>query len=363
MSRPLAARFLDRGLACAVALSASVAMVAVPGHAAGDSGRLIETGSSLLYPLFNLWIPAYQSQNPKLQITSQSTGSGAGMSQAASGLVQIGASDAYMSPALLKQHPNMLNIPLAISSQMVNYNVPGLNDQHIKLSGPVLAAIYQGRVKTWDDPALAKLNPGLKLPSHPIVPIHRTDGSGDTFIFTQFLAKSDSGWGGSIAYGTTVTWPSVPDEIGAVGNAGMVQALQRAPYSIAYVGISFKSAIQKEQLGEAMLQNKDGQFVLPTSETVVAAASAAASSTPADERIILIYLPGAQSYPIINYEYAVVSKAQPNGATAKNLRDFLGWAISADGGNASHFLDQVSFVPLPDPVRALSQAQIAKIGG
>ena len=363
MSRPVGARFLDRGLAGAVALSVSVSMAAVPSHAAGDSGRLIETGSSLLYPLFNLWIPAYRANNPGLEITSQSTGSGAGISQAASGLVQIGASDAYMSPALLKQHPNMMNIPLAISSQMVNFNVPGLNDQPLKLSGPVLAGIYEGKVKTWNDPAIASLNPGVKLPANAIVPIHRTDGSGDTFLFTQFLSKSDTGWGGSVAYGTTVSWPSVPDEIGAVGNAGMVQALQRAPYSIAYVGISFKSAIQGDKLGEAMLQNKDGQFVLPGTQTVTEAAQATASSTPADERISLIYQPGAQSYPIVNYEYAVVSRTQPSAAMAANLRHFLDWAISTDGGNAAQYLDHVGFVPLPDPVRSLSRAQIAKIGG
>ncbi|MDQ2735312.1 MAG: phosphate ABC transporter substrate-binding protein PstS, partial [Pseudomonadota bacterium] len=165
--------------------------------------RLLETGSSLLYPLFNLWVKDYGKKVPGVQITTQSTGSGTGISEAISGTAQIGASDAYLSNALMKQHPGMLNIPLAISSQMINYNVPGLNGTHLKLSGPVLAGIYEGKVTSWNDPMIAKLNPGAKLPHHKIIPIHRTDGSGDTFIFSQYVSFSTPAWGNSISYGTT----------------------------------------------------------------------------------------------------------------------------------------------------------------
>jgi phosphate transport system substrate-binding protein len=246
--------------------------------AQAEEARILETGSSLLYPLFNLWVPAY-TKDHQVQITTQSTGSGTGIAQAVSGLAQIGASDAYLSDAIRKQHPNMLNIPLAISSQMVNFNVPGLNGDHLKLSGPVLADIYEGKISQWNDPQIAKLNPGVKLPDHRIVPIHRTDGSGDTFIFTQFLSDSAPQWQSSVAYGTTVSWPSVQDGLGAEGNQGMVSALQQNRYSIAYIGISYKTAISKDKLGEAALENRSGKFVLPDDQTVQAAAAAAGGTS------------------------------------------------------------------------------------
>lgn len=323
--------------------------------------NILETGSSLLYPLFNLWVPVYGQSNPDVLITTQSTGSGTGISQAVEGIAQIGASDAYMSDALLKEHPDMLNIPLAISMQMVNYNLPGLNHRHLKLSGPVLAGIYQGKVTSWNDPSIAELNPGVKLPDHSIVPVHRSDGSGDTFIFTQYLSFSDPEWGNSIRYGTTVSWPAVSGELGAVGNPGMVTATEDDLYSIAYIGTSYQNAIQRDGLGIAMLKNRDGKFVLPEAETADAAAAEVAPKTPKDERISLIFAPGAYSYPIVNYEYAIVSRRQPSAEMAAALRKFFTWAISPSGGNAVHFMEEVHFIALPAPVAKLSAAQIAEI--
>jgi phosphate transport system substrate-binding protein len=344
-------------LAGAVALGLSGAAVA---NASGT--RLLETGSSLLYPLFNLWVPVY-TKTHSVQITTQSTGSGTGISQSVSGLAQIGASDAYLSNALMKQHPDMLNIPLAISSQMVNYNIPGLNGDHLKLSGPVLAGIYEGKITKWNDPAIEKLNHGVKLPAKTIVPIHRTDGSGDTFIFSQYLSDSDPQWGKTVSYGTTISWPSVSGGLGAEGNQGMVNSLHQTPYSIAYIGVSFKSSIDHDKMGEAKLENQAGNFVLPVVATVQAAANAKVAETPTDERISLIFAPGANSYPIINYEYAIVKSKQAAAGEAKELKDFLTWAISSNGGNAEHFMKEVSFVPLPASVRKLSEAQINKIHG
>jgi phosphate transport system substrate-binding protein len=333
----------------------------------GASGRvtgtinIIETGSSLLYPLFNLWVPAFTHEHPNVKITTQSTGSGTGISQAVEGIVQIGASDAYMSDALMKQHSDMLNIPLAISMQMVNYNLPGLNQKNLKLSGPVLADIYNGKVTKWNDHEIAALNPGVKLPDHQIIPVHRTDGSGDTFIFTQYLSFSTPSWKNSVGYGTTVSWPAVSGGLGAVGNPGMVTATQGNPYSIAYIGSSYEDVIRKAGLGIAMLKNRDGKFVLPTAKTADSAASAMVSKTPANERLSLIFAPGADSYPIINYEYVIVNRKQPSPETAAALREFFTWAISPSGGSAPHFLNQVNFVPLPVPIARLSQAQIGEI--
>ena len=328
---------------------------------AAGTVNILETGSSLLYPLFNLWVPAYTKIDPGARITTQSTGSGTGIAQAVEGIAQIGASDAYMSDALMKMHQGMLNIPLAISVQMVNYNLPGLNQRHLKLSGPVVAGIYQGRITKWNDPAISALNPGVALPARSIIPLHRTDGSGDTFIFTQYLSFSTPAWANSVSYGTTVSWPAVSGGLGAVGNPGMVTALKDNPYAIAYIGTSYQNAIEKDGLGIAMLKNRDGHFVLPDARTAAAAAAIMVPKTPKDQRVSLIFAPGAESYPIINYEYVMVNRKQPSAGMAAALRKFFNWAIRADGGNAPHFMNEVHFVPLPAPVVKLSAAQIAEI--
>jgi phosphate transport system substrate-binding protein len=333
--------------------------VATSSNAMAQNVSLVETGSSLLYPLFNLWVPDFTAANPGIKVTTQSTGSGAGISQATSGVVQIGASDAYLSDALVKKNPDMESIPLAISAQTINFNLPGLNSKHIKLSGPVLAGIYSGKITKWNDPAIAKLNPGVNLPNHEIIPVHRTDGSGDTFIFTQYLTKSTPSWANSVAYGTAVQWPNVNGALGANGNPGMVSALAGNPYSIAYVGVSFAAQLAKNGLGTAAIENKAGKFVLPTTQTVGAAASSLVTATPPDERISLIFADGADAYPIINYEYAIVKTDQPSANVASAVRTLLSWAITT--GNDQKYLSQVHFLPLPAAIVTLSKTQIAKI--
>jgi len=345
----------------AVAGFAAMSAASVGASAQSAPANLLETGSTLLYPLFNLWVPDYTQANPGVKITTQGTGSGTGIAQAISGVAQIGASDAYMSNAQIKQNPHILNIPLAISAQTVNYNVPGLNKVALKLDGPVLAGIYSGTIKNWNDPRIKALNPGVALPAHAIVPIHRTDGSGDTFIFSQYLAFSTPSWNTGVGYGTTISWPAVQGGVGANGNPGMVQASQQTPYSIAYIGVSFHEQVSKAGLGTAKLKNRSGHFLLPTAKTVNAAASQLTAKTPANERISLVFAPGADSYPIINYEYAIVNAKQPNADTAKAIRNLLSWAASPTGGSAARYLDQVRFVALPAKVAALSKAQIAQI--
>lgn len=346
--------------AAAVALAVATTFCVRPASAA-EEVNILETGSSLLYPLFNAWIPVYHAMHPEVRITTQSTGSGTGMSQSVAGIAQIGASDAYLSPAIMRMHSDMLNIPLTISSQMVNYNLPGLNSRHIKLSGPVLAGIYDGSIRMWNDKQIQAMNPGVTLPNHAIIPIHRSDGSGDTFIFTQFLSFSTPSWQSKYAYGATISWAPVQGGLGAVGNPGMLTALQGSPYSIAYIGSSYEDGITKAGMGIAELKNRDGKFVLATQQTVKAAASEMVSKTPADERVSLIFAPGAESYPIINYEYAIVKSDQPSQNTAQALKALFTWAISPSGGNAPSFMQKLHFVALPASVVKLSAAQIAKI--
>jgi phosphate transport system substrate-binding protein len=332
--------------------------------AAGKAVTINETGSSLMYPLFNTqWISAYKSVDPNVTITAASTGSGTGIAQAIAGTVQIGASDAYLSDAQMQQNPGMLNIPVAVSAQQVMYNLPELGkDKHLNLTGDVLAQIYMGKITKWNDPKIAALNPGVKLPDKTIVPIHRSEGSGDTFLFTQFLSKTNQEWASTLKYSTTISWPAVPGAIGVKGNQGVVTKLADTPYSIGYVGISWLDRAVEKGLGYAALQNKDGKFVLPEKENIQAAAEAAASQVPADERISLVYLPGEKSYPIVNFEYAIVnSKQSPDMAAA--LKKFLKWAVDPNGGNSAKYMEPVHFLPLPSSVEPKSEAQIEKIGG
>lgn len=346
--------------AAAVALALGCSLVPLSRSRAGDL-VLAETGSTLIFPLFQAWIAAYAKVDPGIRLTSAATGSGAGIAEAIAGRVRIGASDAYMSDQEAMAHRNILNIPLVISAQTVNYDLPALGKRPLRLNGPALAGVYSGTIREWDAPAIAALNPGIRLPHQPIVTIHRADASGDSFIFTQFLSFSTPDWESRIGYGTTIKWPSVPGGLTAEGNAEMVQLCARTPYSIAYIGASFAAEIAKAGLGTAMLQNEDGNFVLPSTATISAAAASLTSRTPPDERLTLVFAPGRESYPLINYEYAIVSNRQPSAQIAAALRDFLLWCISPSGGSAARLLDPVRFIPLPTAIRAKSELQIAAI--
>ncbi|MBS4727658.1 phosphate ABC transporter substrate-binding protein PstS [Mycobacterium sp. SM1] len=322
---------------------------------------LSETGSTLLYPLFALWAPAYHQKYPNVTITPQTTGSGTGIAQALAGAVNIGASDAYLSESDMAEHKGLMNIPLTISAQQINYNLPGVTE-HLKLNGKVLAAMYEGSIKAWNDPQITALNPGVNLPATPVIPLHRSDGSGDTFIFTQYLSKQDpDGWGKSPGFGTTVAFPAIPSALGEDGNGGMVTGCANTPGCVAYIGISFLDQTNQKGLGEAQLGNASGKYLLPDAKSIQAEAAGFVSQTPENEAISLINGPAPDGYPIVNYEYAIVNSKQKDAATAQTLQAFLHWALT--DGNSPAFLDRVHFQPLPAPVVKLSDAQIAKITG
>jgi phosphate transport system substrate-binding protein len=322
---------------------------------------LAETGSTLLLPLFTIWVADYEKTHAGVAITLAGTGSEAGIKQASAGGVEIGTSDAFMSDAQVDRNPDMLNIPMAIAAQTINYNLPGLATPNLRLDGPTLAGIYTGAIRNWDAPQIATLNPGLDLPHHAIVPVHRGDGSGDTFALTQFLSFSTPSWGDKLDYGTTIAWPEVPGGLAATGNIGMLDALTATPYAIGYVGIPFANAIAEAGLGTAALKNSYGRFVLPTTESVGAAAAALGPRTPPDERLTLAFAPGEKSYPLVTYEYAIVSRHQRDPATAAALRRFLLWCVEPSEDKAA-ILERVHFIPLPPHIWELSQAQIQLIG-
>jgi phosphate transport system substrate-binding protein len=332
---------------------------ALPTTPASAAQQLSETGSSLMAPLFTLWGPAYHAQFPQVSISTASSSSGKGLSSAAAGTADIGASDAYLSPADVTEYANLVNIPLAVAALMVICHVPGVSPStHLKLDGTVLARIFAGQITTWDDPAIRNLNPGVTLPGTAIVLVHRADTSGSTFLFTSYLnAQDPADWSSSLI-GTTVAWPGQPGEIGATGSTGIISAVHDTPGAIGYVGVSYLAAVTKDSEGEAALGNSAGNYVLPTASTIQAGL-ASFTNTPPNETISLINGSGAEVYPIINYEYAIVSISQASPTRAQDLRAFLDWAIST--GNAQ--LAQVNFQPLPPSVVTLSQAQIAKIEG
>jgi phosphate transport system substrate-binding protein len=341
-------------------LAAAGATGKIPRTPASAPQSLTETGSTLLFPLFGTWATAYHRQYPQVTITTGATGSGAGIAHAAAGTAVIGASDAYLSSGDTVQNPKLLNVPLAISAQQVNYNVPGLRaGVHLKLDGTVLAQMYQGKITVWDNPAIAALNPGVRLPGTKVRPLHRSDSAGDTFLFTSYLSTNDSAWNSAIGYGTAVAWPAVSGGLAAHGNGGMVAGCQATPGCVAYVGISYLSAALAAGLGEAQLANRSGQFELPTAASVRAAVASFVSSTPPNETISMVDGPAPGSYPIVNYEYAIVSVRQSTAARARDVQAFLHWAVTA--GNSAQYLDGVRFQPLPSPVATLSDEQIAKI--
>jgi phosphate transport system substrate-binding protein len=350
-----------------VTLASFAVSMPLAGHAADLT--LTVAGSTLLQPLFAIWVADYMKTHPGVTITVSGTGSEDGIRRASSGDVDIGASDAYMSDGQIRQTPGILNIPLAIAAQTVNYNLPGLATPNLKLDGPAIAAIYTGAIREWDAPSIAALNPGVSLPHHAIIPVHRADGSGDTFALTQFLTFSTPSvtfstppWEFNKGYSTTIEWPNVPGAMAATGNDGMLEAIRATVWSVGYLGISFSDAIAAAKLGTATLKNSDGRFVLPTSESIAASAAALGPRTPPDERLTLAYAPGEKSYPMVTYEYAMVSRTQRDAATAAAIRRFLLWCIEPSEDKAA-ILARVHFIPLPPHTWELSQAQIQLILG
>lgn len=320
---------------------------------------LTEAGSSLLYPYLQELEAPLTAAYSNVTLNPAAGGSGKGISDAIAGTTQMGGSDAYLSNAQRSANSGLLNIPIAVSSQAVDYNLPGFSN--LKLSGDILAKIYQGSITKWNDPAIAALNSGLTLPAKAIVPVRRVDSSGDTFIFTSFLSATNSAWSNGPSMGTTVSWPTVASEETASGNPGMVQTCSTTPGCVAYIGISAQSKAVAANLQEAQLQNKDGNFVVPSSDTVTSAVTAGATSVPSNLAASLIYESGANSYPIVNFEYIVVKSQQASSDTAQAIRDFLAFAISPTGGSTSTLLAKEHFQPLPSNVLSEVDAAIASI--
>jgi phosphate transport system substrate-binding protein len=320
---------------------------------------LTETGSTLMLPYLQQLVGPLRTAYSNITLQPSGGGSGKGIADALSGAVDLGGSDAYLSNSQQQANLDVLDLPAVVSAQAVNYNLPGLSD--IRLNGELLTRIYRGEVTRWNDPAISALNPGVTLPSTTVVPVRRAEPSGDTFIFTQFLSNSTDSWRTTPGYGATVDWPAVRGELTARGNAGMVSTCGATPGCVAYVGVSAEHAAAAAGLGQAQLQNRAGNFLRPTHDTVSAALYNAQQLVPEDLRQSLVYASGANSYPIVNYEYLMVKTAQRSADRAMAIRTLLSWLIDPAGGSSPEHLSPVNFVALPDGVLAKVQAAIPRI--
>jgi len=312
-------------LAIATALSANAFAADVTG-----------AGASFVYPVMTKWSADYAKATQK-KVNYQSIGSGGGIAQIKAGTVDFGSSDAPMKPDELAKF-NLAQFPSVIGGVVPVINVPGVASGALKLDGELLADIFLGKVKTWNDPRIVALNGGVQLPAQKITVVHRSDGSGTTFNFVNYLSKVSGEWKSSVGEGTSVQWPT---GIGGKGNEGVAAYVKQIKGGIGYVELSY--ALQNK-MAYSRLKNADGNFVLPSDETFSAAAASADWKNAKDFYLVMTNAPGANSWPITATNFILVSKAPKNPAGAKAAKEFFNWVY--DNGDAQ--AKALDYVPLPD---------------
>ena len=311
-------------------------------------------GATFPFPLIDAWRVEYQKVKPNVSINYQSIGSGGGVKQFTEKTVDFGASDAPLSKSEQRSAKGAVHIPETIGSVVVAYNIPNFPNKGLKLSGPVIADIFLGKITKWNDPKIQTMNPGVSLPSNNIVVVHRSDGSGTTFVWTDYLSKVSSEWSNKVGKSKSVPWPI---GIGAPGNEGVANAIKGTQNTIGYIELAYALTTQ---MSYTYLQNQAGKFIEPSISSTKSAVSAAASNLPKGdqswESVSLVNAPGADSYPIASFSYLLLYKelsTNPSidGTKAKALVDFISWVIT-DG---QKFADKLGYVPLPDQVVKLDQ--------
>ncbi|MDN5362401.1 MAG: phosphate transport system substrate-binding protein [Moorella sp. (in: firmicutes)] len=319
----------------------------LPG-AGGKAVLLNGAGATFPYPLYSRWIAEYGRITPNVKINYQSIGSGAGIEQISKKIIYFGGSDAPMTDEKLKEAPGeIMHIPTVLGAVAITYNLPDVKEP-IKLSPDVLADIYLGKIKKWDDPRITALNPGLNLPGQNMVVVHRSDGSGTTNIFTDYLCKISPEWKSKVGMGTSVNWPV---GVGAKGSEGVSRQVQSTVGAIGYVELSYALL---NNLPYALMQNSAGKFVPPSLETTTAAAAGAAASMPDDLRVSIVNAPGEKAYPIAGFTYILVYKEQDDPEKGQALAQFLWWAIH-DGEKMAA---ELAYAPLPPEVVAKVESKL-----
>jgi phosphate transport system substrate-binding protein len=295
-------------------------------------------GATFPYPIYSKWFADYAASTG-VKINYQSIGSGGGIRQLTEGTVDFGASDAPMSDAeMAKLKAPVLHFPTVLGAVVITYNIPGIT-KALRLTGPVVADIFAGKITKWNDDKIASLNKGLKLPSSDILVVHRSDGSGTTYIFSDYLSSVSPSWAQAPGKGKELAWPV---GLGGKGNEGVAGQVKQTPGAIGYVELAYA---KQNSLPFADLQNANGEFVTPTIESVTTAAAAAAAKLPenTDYRLSIVNAAGKGAYPISSFTFLLVYQTQPDAAKGKKLVDFLRWYLR-DGEKSAASLD---YAPLP----------------
>jgi phosphate transport system substrate-binding protein len=305
-------------------------------------------GSTFDGPLFSKLFTVYSTVKCGANVNYQLIGSGAGINDLLNQLVDFGATDAPMTDAQLAKSPNgpIIHVPVTLGAVAISYNLSGFNG-HLKLTGPALADIFMGKVKTWNDPEIAKLNPGVTLPNQNITVVHRSDGSGTTGIFTHYLSAVSDDWKTKVGAATTVNWPL---GVGAKGNPGVAAAIKATSGSIGYVELAYVVA---NNFPYALVQNAAGNYVAPSLDGAKADA-ANVPNIPADLRFYIVNAPGNDSYPISGFSWMIVYQNQSNPDKGRAIANMLWW-VTHDGQSYSSAL---TYVPLPGSIVTRDEAQI-----
>jgi len=309
------------------------------------------TGATFPGPIYTKWFQEYNKLHSNIRINYQPQGSGAGIQAITKQTVFFGATDGPMTPDQLAAAPGkIMHFPTVLGGVVPVYNIPGVNAE-LKFTGQLLADIFLGKITKWNDPAIEKLNTGVKLPDTAITVAHRSDGSGTTYIFMDFLAKVSPEWKQKVGVNTAVNWPT---GVGGRGNEGVAALVTQTPGAIGYVELIF--ALQTKTAYGAV-QNMAGEFVKASVESVTAAAAAGAKQMPADFRVSITNAPGKGVYPISSFTWLLLYENPKDKAQAKAMVDFMKWAL-ADG---QKFAPQLGYAPLPADVVTLELAALAKI--
>jgi phosphate transport system substrate-binding protein len=301
--------------------------------------QLQGAGATFPYPLYSKWVADYQAVDPRVRINYQSIGSGGGIRQISERTVDFGASDAPLTDAELSKTPaKLLHIPMTIGAVVVAYDLPGVSG--LTLSSDALAGIFLGEIKSWNDPKITELNPGVPLPSEAITVAYRSDGSGTTAVFTEYLSKVSAAWKERAGAGKSVRFPI---GLGAKGNEGVAGQIKTSPGTIGYVELAYA---KQTGLTYASMRNRAGHLVEPTLAGITAAAAGVAASLPQDLRVSIVDAPGEAAYPISAFTYILVYEEQTDASKGKALAQFLWWAIH-EGQRAGPALH---YAPLPPEV-------------
>lgn len=346
IAKPLLALFI------AATLIAGLGMLIVPKIAFAQQITINGAGATFPFPLIDTWRVEYQTVKPEVSINYQSIGSGGGIKQFTEKTVDFGATDAPLTIEEAQRAPGAVHIPETIGSVVAAYNLPV---EGLKLTGPILADIYLGKITKWNDPKIQSINSGMSLPAEDIVVVQRSDGSGTTFVWTDYLSNVSSTFEQQIGKGKSVQWPV---GVGAPGNEGVANSINTTPNAIGYVELAYATTTGMKH---AAIQNQAGNFIPASINSTEAAVAAYAPSLPTGDQpwtnVTLVNAPGADSYPIASFSYLLLYKELTTNPSlkdqnkAQNLVDFINWAVT-DG---QQFAPDLAYVPLPDPVVQLTQ--------